>query len=249
LRAPDVVVVAECVHKQTLQVLTWRRCWEVSTSVSWFSSATGKGGYHHGDLRNALAEAAAKLARSGGPGSVTVRAAARSVGVTPTAAYRHFAGQDELLAAAKEQCMGRIGAVVYQKITELAPTGDRVHLALRNLLAAGRTYIAFAMEEPGIFRTCFSQVDSVLDREPADYAGPLVGLLDELVAVGYLPPERRPMAEIATWPTVNGLAKLMLDGPLRDVAEETREEAIARATITMLRGLGDLTAEQEAALL
>lgn len=217
-------------------------------------SATAKRGYHHGDLRNALAEAAAKLAQSGGPGSVTVRAAARSVGVTPTAAYRHFAGHEDLLAAAKEQCMERLGAVVHAKLTELPPVGDPVQHALRNLLAAGRAYIMFALEEPGIFRTCFSQGGSVLDKEPSEYVGQtnafgiLVGLLDELVEVGYMAPERRPMAEIAAWATVHGLAHLMLDGPLRDVADEAKEEAITRACVIMARGFGDLTPELEAGL-
>jgi AcrR family transcriptional regulator len=217
-------------------------------------SAGPKRGYHHGDLRNALAGAAAKLAQSGGPNKVTVRAAAKSVGVTPTAAYRHFASHEELLAAAKEQCMVRLGAVVHQKLVELPATGDRVQLALRNLMVAGHAYITFAMEEPGLFRTAFSQGGSILDKDPSEYAGEanafgiLIGLLDELVAVGYLAPERRPLAEVAVWATVHGLAHLMLDGPLRDVPAEVKEEAITRAGLLMIRGLGDLTPELEAGL-
>jgi Tetracyclin repressor-like, C-terminal domain len=92
----------------------------------------------------------------------------------------------------------------------------------------------------------------VLDKEPAQYLnnafGLLVGLMDELVAVGFLAPERRPMAEVAAWSAVHGLALLMLDGPLRDISPEAKEEAIIRTRLVMLRGLGDLTPEQEAAL-
>jgi AcrR family transcriptional regulator len=217
------------------------------------SSATAKRGYHHGDLRNALAEAAAKLAQTGGPEKVTVRAAARSVGVTPTAAYRHFAGHEELLAAAKEQCLTRLGATMQRELTSLPASGDRVRLALRNLVAAGRAYIKFAMEEPGLFRTAFSQGGAILDRESVEQEetsfGILVGLLNELVAAGFLAPERRPMAEIAVWSTVHGLALLLLDGPLRDVSEEAKAEAIRSTGLLMLRGLGDLTPEQAAGLL
>jgi AcrR family transcriptional regulator len=217
-------------------------------------SAAAKRGYHHGDLRNALAEAAAKLAQSGGPEKVTVRAAARSVGVTPTAAYRHFAGHEELLAAAKEQCLTRLGAVMQRELMALPATGDRVRLALRGLVAAGRAYITFAMDEPGLFRTAFSQGGAILDREPAELAGTtsfgiLVGLLDELVAAGFLAPEHRPMAEVAAWSTMHGLALLMLDGPLRDVSEETKADALKRTMLLMLRGLGDLTSELEDGLL
>lgn len=215
-------------------------------------SATAKRGYHHGDLRNALAEAAAKLAQSGGPDKVTVRAAARSVGVTPTAAYRHFAGHEELLLAAKEECGKKLAERLQRRLVTLPATGDRVQLSLRNLFAAGRAYLEFAMEEPGMFRTCFSQGGAVLDKDPTEHLGNafgvLVGLMDELVAVGFLTPERRPMAEVAAWSSVHGLALLMLDGPLRDVSDTAKEEAFRRTTMVTVRGLGDLTPDLEAAL-
>jgi AcrR family transcriptional regulator len=216
-------------------------------------SGTAKRGYHHGDLRNALAEAAAALAQDGGPGSVTVRAAARSVGVTPTAAYRHFAGHEELLSAAKEQCGQRLAEMMNAQLLTLPATGNRVLLSLRNLHAAGRAYLNFALQEPGMFRTCFSQGGAVLDKDPSQYLGNafgvVVGLMDELAAVGYLTPERRPMAEVAAWSAVHGLALLMLDGPLRDVSEQAKEEAFKRTSLMLLRGLGNLTPELEAGLL
>ena len=216
-------------------------------------SATAKRGYHHGDLRNALAQAAARLARDGGPGSVTVRAAARDVGVTPTAAYRHFAGHEELLAAAKEECGEKLAEMMHAQLVTLPATGNRVQLSLRNLIAAGRAYLSFAMEEPGMFRTCFSQGGAVLDKDPSQYLGNdfgvVVGLMDELAAVGFLTPERRPMAEVAAWSAVHGLAVLMLDGPLRDVSDQAKEEAFKRTSLMLLRGLGNLTPELEAGLL
>jgi AcrR family transcriptional regulator len=209
-----------------------------------------KRGYHHGDLRNALGEAAAQLAKEGGPESVTVRAAARLVGVTPTAAYRHYTGHSELVAQAKEQCMSRLGAAITEELMSLLPAGNRVQAGLRNLAAAGRAYIKFALTEPGQFRTCFFQGGAVLDKDPREHMpfGMLVGLLDELVAAGYLKPERRPMAEVATWSAIHGLALLMLDGPLRDVSDEIKQEAIRRTILIMASGLGELTPELEAAL-
>jgi AcrR family transcriptional regulator len=216
-------------------------------------SASAKRGYHHGDLRNALAEAAAQLAKDGGPESVTVRAAARSVGVTPTAAYRHFAGHDELLYAAKEQCVERLGTAIRQELMALPATGNRVQLAVQNLVAAGRTYLRFALTEPGVFRTAFSQGGALLDKEPAEQStspfGLLIGLLDELMAAGFLAPERRPLAEVAVWSATHGLALLLLDGPLRDVSPEAQREATNRTMLLIIRGLGDLTPELETVLL
>jgi len=59
-----------------------------------------------GAVRDGLVAAGLELARTGGPGAVVLREAARMVGVVPNAAYRHFADRDELLAAVCAQAMG-----------------------------------------------------------------------------------------------------------------------------------------------
>ena len=69
--------------------------------MSW----TGQGGferrgYHHGNLREALVEAAATLIAEKGPAGFTIAEAARLAGVSPGAPYRHFRDAEALLAAA-----------------------------------------------------------------------------------------------------------------------------------------------------
>src|SRR5204863_1536947 len=54
--------------------------------------------YHHGALHSALIDASIALAREGGPDRVVLREAARAAGVSHSAAYRHFADREELLA-------------------------------------------------------------------------------------------------------------------------------------------------------
>lgn len=213
------------------------------------SSASGKRGYHHGDLRNALITAAADLAAKGGPASVTIRAAAREVGVTPTAAYRHFAGHEELLTAAKDCAQHELVTTMQKEIAARSTSGDPVQRALAKFGALGRGYLAFAHEQPGLFRTIFSPDAPALPAEhPSD--GPfqlLVATLDELVEVGYLPKERRELAELTAWSVVHGLATL-LDGPLRDLPDDIRDAAIVSSMLTLghgLRGTG-LTHGQEA---
>jgi AcrR family transcriptional regulator len=205
-------------------------------------SGPPKRGYHHGDLRNALGDAAAQLARDGGPESVTVRAAARLAGVTPTAAYRHYAGHEELLAEAKHQCLAQLGTAIEKTRGAQPPLTDRRHQALRDLAVAGRAYVDFALAEPGLFRTAFSQGGAILDSDHGDHGdsspfGQLVGLIERLVEAGYLPPARRPMAEVAAWSATHGLAVLLLDGPLRDLPAPVQDEAIARTIVAMGRGL------------
>jgi AcrR family transcriptional regulator len=205
------------------------------------SSAGGKRGYHHGDLRNALINAAAELAAKGGPASVTIRAAAREVGVTPTAAYRHFARHEELLTAAKLCALDELTATMQKEVdARVTSTGEEVHDALARFGALGRGYLAFARAEPGLFRTVFSPDSPVLlPAEERNASGPfmmLVAAVDELVRVGYLSPDRRPMAELASWSIIHGMA-MLLDGPLRDLPEDMRDEMIVRSMLVLGHGL------------
>ncbi len=199
-----------------------------------------RGSYHHGNLRNALARAAATLGATGGPDAVTIRGAAREVGVTPTAAYRHFANQSDLLEAARALAMDGMVAAMAAVLAEVPTDGDAVERALARLRSTGRGYVRFALEEPGIFRTCFTGQlrfpSEPAPDNPAPYA--LLGqMLDELVAVGWLAPEDRPGAEAGPWAAVHGLALLLLDGPLKDLDDAAREDAVERTLELVARGL------------
>ena len=59
-----------------------------------------KRGYHHGNLRQALVDAALELVRDKGPTGFTLSEAAKLAGVTPAAVYRHFQGREDLIAGA-----------------------------------------------------------------------------------------------------------------------------------------------------
>lgn len=187
-----------------------------------------KRAYHHGDLRNALIGAAATLAEAGGPAAVTVRAAAREVGVTPTAAYRHFAGHEELLLAAQQQAQRSLFAAMSEGLTADASPIER-------LRAAGSGYITFALAEPGLFRTAFCEPASrgaLAGDEPAFAL--LSSLLDELVTTGYTDPADRPNAEAAAWSAVHGLAALLLDGAFSWIE---REQVVDTVLGMVARGL------------
>src|ERR1700749_4663639 len=55
-------------------------------------------GYHHGNLREALIQAAQDLIGAKGPAGFTIAEAARLAGVSPAAPYRHFRDAESLLA-------------------------------------------------------------------------------------------------------------------------------------------------------
>ncbi len=62
-----------------------------------------KRGYHHGNLKQALIEAALSLIEEKGPTGFTLSEAAKTAGVTPAAVYRHFQGREDLIAEAARQ--------------------------------------------------------------------------------------------------------------------------------------------------
>nr|WP_183543691.1 TetR/AcrR family transcriptional regulator [Nocardioides albus] len=215
----------------------------VNSSVS---SDEGARPYHHGDLRNALVDAAATLAEQGGPDAVTIRAAARSVGVTPTATYRHFANQSDLLHAAKHEAMERLTATILELLAAETPAPDPAEAAVQRLAAAGRGYVHFALAQPGLFRTAFcrpqlgdehppEEISAILAEAPP-YAF-LTTALDDLVEAGWLAADLRPDAETGAWAAVHGLAVLFVDGPYRHVPEPDRDGLINATLGMVVRGL------------
>ena len=57
--------------------------------------------YHHGDVKNALINAAMKLIDTNELEAMSLRRLAKEVGVTPSAVYNHFTDKDALMMAIK----------------------------------------------------------------------------------------------------------------------------------------------------
>lgn len=184
--------------------------------------------YHHGDLRNALVGAAAELAEQGGPDAVTVRAAARIAGVTPTAAYRHFSGHEDLLLAAKERSLASMEASMRKRLALLPDASDPAEAAANRLEAIGRGYVDFALSEPGLFRTAFCSDQAKLEVgeepnfDPPGAYGMLKDAIDQLLALGFFRPDQRDGTEIGAWALVHGLSFLLLDGPMSRLPAEAK---------------------------
>jgi AcrR family transcriptional regulator len=198
----------------------------------------GRNPYHHGDLRNALIAAAAQLAEQGGPPAVTIRAAARVVGVTPTAAYRHFSGQEALLIAAKSYSLDQMGIVMRKRLAGLPSEPDPAKAAMARLEAVGRGYVEFALAQPGLFRTAFTVDVAKPPLDVSDPDGPhqmLVRGVDELIKLGFVGEDFRVGSEMAAWSFVHGLSLLMLEGPLSRLPDEEREAVVDQAIKTFVR--------------
>jgi AcrR family transcriptional regulator len=201
--------------------------------------------YRHGDLRRALLAAGIDLARAGGPDAVVLREATRRAGVSPAAAYRHFADRHALLHAVCAAALSALAVAIEAEQAGQPRAGDPAANARGRLRAVGTGYLRFALAEPGLFRTAFAVPEAV--RGPGSVSGPgdsglgpfelLAAALDGLVAAGALPPERRAGAEFLAWSAVHGLAMLALDGPLRELAD-AETAAIGQRLLDMVeRGL------------
>ena len=209
--------------------------------------------YRHGDLRGALLTAGIAMARTGGPDAVVLREATRAAGVSPNAAYRHFADRQALLHAVSNAALGLTADRIEQELASVpvvaddAAPGDtdQIGIARRRLRAVGTGYIAFAREEPGLFRTAFSVPDNLQHAADPAKAGrsgltpfQLVGsALDGLVRVGVLSPERRVNAEFLAWSAVHGLGMLVIDGPLRGLTDPMITDSTSRLLDMVERGL------------
>ncbi len=196
--------------------------------------------YHHGNLRPVLVDTAVELARSTGPDGVVLREVARRAGVSHNAAYRHFEDRAALLAEVADRAMVQLEEAMRAR-ADAVTTDDPVERAVERLGETGRAYVAFAIAEPGLFAVAFTSPESVAEHEEPDTStGPYAFLntvLDDLVAVGALPPEHREGADAACWAMVHGFAELHVHGPLREVPAEARDQMLEAVLAVIQRGL------------
>lgn len=185
------------------------------------TSAMARDAYHHGNLRQALIDAASTAIEAQGLDAFSLRETARSVGVSPSAAYRHFADRDALLAAVAGAGFDALGAAMRAG----RGTDPRAWF-----LATGRAYVHFARARPATFALMFGP----RGRAPLPAGGAAYTLLTEAIDGLGLPPETRPGAELVAWAAVHGLARLLNDGAL---AAADAAPATERVLAGVLRGL------------
>jgi AcrR family transcriptional regulator len=200
--------------------------------------------FRHGDLRNALIAAGLEMARAGGPNAVILREATRQAGVSPNAAYRHFAGQAELLDAVRSACLSQLAAAIENEMKKCRSGRDPQAFARKSLRAVGMGYLGFAMREPGMFRTAFSVPPAIDSPDPAHTASmglnpfQLLSLaLDRMQESGLLSKKDRKDAEYLAWSSVHGLAFLVLEGPLQKMSRDAVLGLGERLVVMVERGL------------
>ncbi len=191
------------------------------------STSKTRSRYHHGNLREALVEAALDLLREGGAEALSLRAAARRAGVSAMAPYRHFADKEALLAAVAAHGFALFAA----RLAEADAAPDPADA----LAAQGAAYVRFACEDPARFRLMFGAA------RPAGYpdlyaaAGAAYAVLARRVA-SLVEESGRDDLTLACWSLVHGLASLLVDGqvPGCGLADEAIAERLTRLLLRCL---------------
>jgi AcrR family transcriptional regulator len=197
-------------------------------------------GYHHGDLRRALLEAAMSLVREQGIDGFTLREVARRAGVSHNAPYHHFRDRSALVAALVIDGFEDFTAVL-EAAARRARGGD-----VGRIRALGLAYVRYAREDPERFKLLWRpELREGADLEEVEAAGersylPLVRVLEAARAAGSVTVDVTLEAQaLGAWSTVHGLAMLLVDGPLRiEVIGDREADRLTKGVLeTLVDGL------------
>jgi AcrR family transcriptional regulator len=178
------------------------------------ATGTPKHGYHHGDLRRALVDAALALIGERNHAELSLREVARRAGVSYAAPYHHFPDKSALVAAVAgegfDELVSRMEAAVARRKT------------LRSeLLALSEAYLAFALQRPSHYRVMFlPEVKTVAGSDALHVAGDrALTLLMERVKRARPKATAREHERVAVtvWSTLHGLALLSIDGTIQNM--------------------------------
>lgn len=174
--------------------------------------------YHHGNLREALIEAGLDILEREGA-ALTLRAAAKAVGVSHTAPYNHFPDKDTLLAAIAIRGFGDLKAAAEdaRRLAGGSP-GDA-------LFATGLAYVRFGAEHPALYRLMFGPRKATAVSDEVEAAGiaafeVLVSVMQDGMSSGAFRTGQARAAAFTAWALVHGMTQMALDqtGPL--IAED-----------------------------
>jgi len=175
--------------------------------------------YHHGDLRDALIQAALREVELGGPEAISIKALAKQLGVSQPAPYRHFADREALLEAVTAEAFRQFNAIMREAIDQ-----PSAHSKLSRFAQAA---LAFGLQRHGVYRLMFASrtmASALKGSELHTAAMETFALLIETFeapAVGVL----RERQALKIWAALHGIVMLAEQGLLTGQnAQISREE-------------------------
>lgn len=202
-----------------------------------------KRGYHHGNLRQALVDAALQLIAAQGPTGFTLSEAAKAADVTPAAVYRHFTGRDDLIAEVARQ-----GYDIFAALMEFAYDNGKP-TALAAFESTGRAYLAFARKYPGHYMAMFESGLNLQAYPELAQVAQKARAVQERAAEHLtlnLPETKRPPASMVAahiWALSHGVVELFARGAPAAKSPFASEDLLEAGIGIYLRGLGLLPAD------
>ena len=182
-----------------------------------------------------LKAAEALLIETGDAESVSIRAVAERVGVTPPSIYLHFTDKDELIFAVCEKHFAELHRV-------MTDATDGASDPLNALQRMGRAYVSFGVNNPEQYRIIFMgrtphSVDGGHTERLLDNSGfsHLVEVVKGCLDAGHFVPGDPMMIAIDLWVTVHGITSLLIAKP--EFPWPNKEDLIEHILDTHLRGL------------
>jgi AcrR family transcriptional regulator len=199
-----------------------------------------KARYHHGDLKEALVQAAYTLVSRDGAENFLLSDACKLAGVSTAAPYKHFRDRDEILEIVVQRAFDALDA---RSMAAVASKGEGT---LEGIIAMGKAYVSFAAEEQRLFRLMFGQhpkvkqADDVVDDGTRCFTN-VIGQVARYCEAHGQPGDPRQIA-IRLWTFVHGAASLLIDEDYAVVAPDLDVMAMIEETTPLMlaaNGLGD----------
>ena len=187
--------------------------------------------YHHGDLKNALLDAARDLAIEGSVDGFTLREVARRAGVSPAAPYHHFADKNDLV----RQLAIRAFETMRQSLQTAADSSADSGQQLEQM---GVAYLRFAFTHAAEFRFMFNRELCAPpgQPDPLEVAGSAAqAVLHHVVVTAQANQTIRAgntqAIVLSIWSVIHGLSAILLETPSGKTATLEGAEAMARNVI------------------
>ncbi|MGL4609688.1 MAG: TetR/AcrR family transcriptional regulator [Trueperaceae bacterium] len=177
--------------------------------------------YHHGDLRQSLLEKALEHIKVHGVAQLSVREISKELGVSPAAAYRHFADKQTLLEALSEQGYHELSRRIASKLKKAEPE------SLEQLFAIGEAYVNFALEQPEYTKLMFEGTHpdpaTPLYSATKKVGGLLSAVIVDAKSQGKLSKVTQQDALGIFWSNVHGMSVLLIEDRLLWLAKDPKK--------------------------
>jgi AcrR family transcriptional regulator len=150
------------------------------------------------------------MIETGSADSVSIRAIADAVGVTPPSIYLHFPDKESLILAVCERHFEAFDLVIEE-------AGRSSHDPVESLRRRGRAYVRFGLENPEPYRILFmTRNESAQQRDVVVGAGAFQHLVDAVqrcIDAGAFRPVDPVLAATGVWAAVHGVTSLVISLP------------------------------------